>query len=377
MPNLFLGLLHRTIAALRQRGLFDAADEAENFVAAAEAGRVYEPRGRPDAMAEWQSEVEKELHIDSTGHRARVRLELERTWKINLGDDEHLAIADAASGTRWDLRLARDQSPERGRVIILESAAFPDAASAERAARRIEAAVLAVSVRRGFGVALSDRLPPGVITKYGLQAFLPDGIRGIQDRLGVTVYETPPPTVFISMGHPTVSVSTPGKDVVTSFEASLAGVVEVDESTRTAYELFASSRFENSSRARFLLLVMAVEAMTERLERPPAEVAFVDGMLKHLAESPIPPEARSALENALTGLKTQSIRAATAAQIAKDVSAEAASAFRKLYGLRSRLVHGGKAVVASELSNAGNKLEPIVKAMLLKRLTRGSFLSDR
>ena len=67
----------------------------------------------------------------------------------------------------------------------------------------------------------------------------------------------------------------------------------------------------------------------------------------------------------------QSIAAGAAAQITKDVSADTARGFRRMYGLRSRLVHGGKAVIASELSNAGNELEPIVKTMLLRRLTRG------
>jgi len=278
-------------------------------------------------------------------------------------------ISDSDTGTCWELRYLPNQDSEEGDSFIVESSVFPDRSSAELACKKMEAAILVVSLNRGFGVALNERQPSTVITEYGLNTLFPPGIRAIQDKLGTTIFETPPATVFVAAGSMKLSVGTPAKQLVAPFEAAIRADVEIDDRTRTAYELFTSSRFENSSRARFLLLIMAIEAMIERVDRPLDERIFLDGAINSLKASEVPADSKQTLANGLRGLKKQSISTAARATIAQKISAEAALDFRAMYDLRSRLVHGGKSLDPSEVCDASNKLEPTVKTMLLKRLS--------
>lgn len=352
---------------VRRRGGHDAADEAENFVAAWHEGRIYQSHARPEALDEWLTAVNKELHVDAEGHRVRVRFQPEPAWNLALGEDT-LAIHDVVTGAVWELRLARDESAGRSKAVVVDSSAFIDRATAELAAARLEAALLKTSVQIGYGFALSHRIPPSVITEHGFRHFLPDGIRGFKDDLGVTVYEAPPATVFLHMSEMNVSVSAAAENFRQALQNAVGTVAAIEDRLRTAYELFSSSRFENSSRARFLLLVMAVEAMIDRADRPDNEATFVARLIELVDGEPFSDQAKAALAAGLRELKRKSIGASASAQIAKEVSAEAAAAFKKMYGLRSRLVHGGKPVAPSDLNDASNKLEPIVKAMLSRRL---------
>jgi len=221
----------------------------------------------------------------------------------------------------------------------------------------------------GYGFALTERTPPGVITESGLALLVPTGMQGLKDELGITVFHTPPPAIFLGADF-TASVSVRHTRMVTELQQALTDAGPLDERTRTAYELFASSRFENSSRSRFLLLVMAVEALVERSGRPQDEQDYLAQSVRELEASTLSVDAKATLRQALSSLKMQSISSAAQVMIAGAISAPAAEAFKKTYGIRSRLVHGGLAISPGKLSDASNQLEPTVKALLLARLSR-------
>lgn len=365
-------LIARAVQNLRREGLFDAADEGANVLQAIAAGHANPTRGRPEALAHLDAALKKLLRVDETGHRARIRFDLEPSWSTDLSLHEVVSLKDVEIGVLWELRLLED-SRER-RAVVLESSAVGDQSAARRAAARMLSAVMATSIERGFGVSLSDRRPPALFFKSGLEMFGLKGAQNLPDALGVMFFETPPPTVFLTPPRFVGSVRTPVSLLVEHLESSfkIAGELGVEETIQTAYELFSSSRFENSSRSRFLLLVMAIEAMTEPQERPADESAFIESTLKELARSSLSTEKKGMLRNAIGNLKKQSIGSAARNQIAREVSQEKGSEFRHVYALRSRLVHGGEPVPAGELNEAVNNLEPTVKAMLLRRLTRRS-----
>lgn len=361
--------MRRAAVALRSRGRFDAANEAENWISAWGAGYLYDPHGQVEAMGEWIAELERALKVDSLGDRVRIRLQPERAWNLDLPEHATVGISDPSAGAEWELRLGSDVDPEKSRALVLESRAFADRSTAEAAALRLETALLLASVRLQYGFALSDRAPTPVITDAGFKATIPAGMQGFKETLGVTFYKTPPATLFLQIGSFRGSVKVRAGNFVEAVQKALVDVGEVDQRTRTAYELYASSRFENSSRSRFLLPVMSIEAMAQQAERPEVEREFIDTAVVCLQKSTLSSEAKEMLRNALLSLKTKSIASATQTLITGAVSRAAANEFKKMYKLRSRLVHGGESLDPSEINDASNRLEVTVKAILLKRLT--------
>jgi hypothetical protein len=375
MAELFEGFIRRAIVWVRKQGEFDSADAAENFIAEWKSGRIYEPRSNPEVLGPFNREVERLLHIDSTGTRARLRFQPERAWHIKLGDDR-VTVEDVAASATWELRLTQSLAAGESPAVIVTSKAFPDRDAAERALSRLEHALLVTSLQSGYGFSFSERVPPTVITEHGLKAFVPETVRALQDDLGEVIFETPPPTLFLHVGRPSLTVGVNPSIFLDRLNAALQAAQQVEDRTRTAYELFASSRFENSSRARFLLLVMAVEAMLDRENRPQTQIDFLVPIVEQVQAMSKSDAAWTLLANGLGELKRESIASAAARQITAVVSAEAASDFKKAYGLRSRLVHGGKRAEPGELNDTSNKLEPTVKALLLWRLTTAQAVAD-
>jgi hypothetical protein len=368
--ELLEGLLRRCVVALRKQGQFDAANTGEEWISAWRAGFFHDPHGQVEAMAAWNAELERAHRVDSLGDRVRLKLQPERAFNLDLEDHIGIKVVDPHVNGEWELRLAPERHAERSRALVLESRAFLDQPTAELAATRLEAALLLASVRLGYGFALTERTPPGVITNSGFALLVPIGMQGLKDELGITLFRTPPPAIFLGTGGFRATVTVRHTRMIAELQQALTDAVVLDERTRTAYELFASSRFENSSRSRFLLLVMAVEALVERSGRPQDEQGYLDEAIRALKTSALSVAARATMTQALSSLKAQSISSAAQAMIAGAISTPAAEAFKKLYGIRSRLVHGGLAISPGNLNDASNQLEPTVKALLLARLSR-------
>lgn len=370
--ELLEGLLSRCVVALRKQGQFEAANTGEEWIAAWKAGFFHDPHGQVEAMAAWNAELERAHRTDSLGDRVRIKLQPEQAFNLDLEDHVGIAFVDSHVNAQWELRLASERHPQRSRALVLESQALPDARAAEIAAGRLEAALLLASVRLGYGFALTERKPPVVITNAGFAMLVPTGMQGLSDALGITVFRTPPPTIFLGTGDFEGSVTVRHLRLVDELRQALVDASVLDERTRTSYELFASSRFENSSRSRFLLLVMAVEALVERSGRPADEQSYLNDAIQGLKTSGLSASARATMKQALTFLKTQSISSAAQALIANAVSAPAAKEFKKMYGIRSRLIHGGQTISPGKLNDASNQLEPTVKTLLLKKLSHST-----
>jgi hypothetical protein len=189
-----------------------------------------------------------------------------------------------------------------------------------------------------------------------------------RDRLGVSIFEENGCTRFVSMGSPSVSVSSKLSPFIS--EWNCAPKTSISLRNLIAYELYASSRFESSSRARFLLLVMAVEALGCQMERAADELSVIDKLLEQVQIAELPESRRNALMNGIRGLKKVSIGETCRRLIsqAMDCSAvtdtDAASHFRDCYKVRGKIVHSGKTPAPSQLSNESNRLEKTVRELI-------------
>ena len=120
-----------------------------------------------------------------------------------------------------------------------------------------------------------------------------------------------------------------------------------DPRFRIAHEAYSAASRVESTDARFLLLMTAVEALTTRTPRSRAAQDHIDRLIEVTDTSTaLGPSERDRLSNGLRGLKYESQRQLGRALAARLVGkkyhgAEPVAFFNKCYGIRSGLVHPG------------------------------------
>lgn len=231
--------------------------------------------------------------------------------------------------------------------------------------------LLQTTLRLGFAVLLQPRKPGGLITQYGMEwagQQFPDIETMYRDNLGLTVFEEKGETRFLSMGNIGISVTTKFNGFVDEWITETHA--NLSRRNLIAYELYASSRFESSSRARFLLLVMAVESLAIQKERPPEERVLIAEFVEKVAASDLSEIRRTTLSDGLRILLNASIGEscrnlidlALKDGVVKDHAA--GTHFRNCYRIRSQIVHSGKTPSPSELTNQSNRLEITVRELV-------------
>lgn len=141
---------------------------------------------------------------------------------------------------------------------------------------------------------------------------------------------------------------------------------------RLSLDLYNASFFEISPHARFLALVMAVEALLEPEPRPDPVRAHVAELIRLTETSgDLPPNQRDSLCSSLRWLLNESIGQA-GRRLAKEHLGttnlrriERSQLFTHVYSLRSNLVHGNERQPAlNEVIEAGSNLRQFVSDLL-------------
>src|SRR5262249_2163756 len=156
-----------------------------------------------------------------------------------------------------------------------------------------------------------------------------------------------------------------------TWSAAIPDTVELDAHTSTSYDLYASSRFENSSRARFLLLIMAIEALAEQPMRSQDEINLIETLLGVISQAGLSEERRNALRSGVGMLKRESIGHTCRMYLTHSIEAgivtdqEAPVRFTRLYKIRGQIVHGGVTPPPAKLVSESNKIETTIRELLI------------
>jgi hypothetical protein len=156
------------------------------------------------------------------------------------------------------------------------------------------------------------------------------------------------------------------------FQRAAESPVPLSDRDRLSHQLFHASFFQTSEDARFLLLVMAIEALIESPLRSAAELGHVDAWIKSTADAVgLPKIDKKSLLISLGWLRHQSIgRAGSELARARlgDRRYDGLSAvrfFRRCYELRSRLVHASPPVPSlTKIGAVVHQLEVFVSDLL-------------
>lgn len=207
-------------------------------------------------------------------------------------------------------------------------------------------------------------------------------LHGLTDEEGYVVLRNDENIRVITMGTPTLTVSTPWE----AFSQALAEGAQtvapppdrMDAKLSTAIDLFLSNFYESSARARLLTLVTCLEVLAPTLERDPVVVKaiadFKETIAAHAKEANRDQrEALADLENEISFKKETSIRRRVRALVMSEaplpdsIRAEFAKEVVASYDVRSALVHNGL-IAAPDLHTALDTALRAVKLLLSARL---------
>lgn len=253
--------------------------------------------------------------------------------------------------------------------MVLRSGTFPSEEEALAAGQALCRGLLLHSLRGGYGVAISEQTPKGLLTDAGKSFF--GGVR--DDALGVAVFEDGGEVRFFRADMDLHTGET-AHLFAERLGAATAAVRRCDERVLVSYPLYADARFDRSSVSRFLMLVMAIEALAERPERSPLELEVLKTLIRSVEGAGLEQRQAAALIDALRSLKQVSISFACRSYLAEAIEAgvvtdrDAATHFTQCYKIRGQIVHGETTPDIGDLSTRSNRLEPTVRELLIARM---------
>lgn len=163
---------------------------------------------------------------------------------------------------------------------------------------------------------------------------------------GVQVYLAPPEPIFTSAGLAKVLTAKGPQILEDEFQAALSQNRVLTDRERVAFSLFNDAFFQQSIEGRFLLLVMAVEALIAPLPKSTEAVQYVERFIRQVKNSRLAPEEKRSLIGSAEWLRDESINQAGKRLAKEKLGTEkyaglpAPAFFSHVYALRSSLVHG-------------------------------------
>jgi hypothetical protein len=191
----------------------------------------------------------------------------------------------------------------------------------------------------------------------------------IGDRLGPSVFETASRPIFVT-STATGVVLKPSSILDAALVALTEAGYEALPAEQSAYDMYAISFFLPSPDARFIALMMAMEALINRGERSEETRALVDEFIAATKHAGLTEGESQSLRSGLADLKRESIGQAgrrLAATLAPRTYGHEPPGefFARCYRIRSRLVHGDDdRPDLAEVNALGPHLERLVADLL-------------
>lgn len=258
---------------------------------------------------------------------------------VDFTSGETSRILFSAVGSK-DLKSAKQIAVKGGPFTTEEEAL----AAGERARRALMLCLTRMRIGASFGL---DE-PRSVLTNYGRQYFEQQlGQRVLQDLPQVIAFDDNVPTKFARLNMRPV-VGKPPDQLQRVFRSALDLAPEFSEREQLALELFGTALFEQSERARFVTLMIAIEALLEPKERSSKAIEMVESFAKQVqANTELSKSERDSLFGTVRWLKLESIN-----RTGRNLAGEALaghqylgmtpdSFFKLCYEVRSEIVHTG------------------------------------
>lgn len=225
--------------------------------------------------------------------------------------------------------------------------------------------VAAAKLRIGFDFGF--RASKSYFTEKGLNLFNSPALNDVH---GLMSFPTILEPKFISASAKNTNII-PQDKFIETLKSTLQNPTNFDDRTLLAYALFNASFFQPSADSRFLLLVMAIEALIEPDNRSTEAIEYVSKFISEIEKSSLEVAEKNSLLGSLRYLKKESINQAgkklVSARLGERIynNKSAVSFFSECYTARSDLVHGNKSAPDyQQVNSLAAPLEEFVSDLL-------------
>ena len=179
----------------------------------------------------------------------------------------------------------KENTIQNSPILVLKSDGWPSESDALKAANKYVNALMLTLARLRIGADFGNRGPKSVVTNAGLDMIAAKtGCRVLNDEHGLMFYKSEPQPKFVSMSTNMLrGVKKEHFEKAFSYSINLSR--EISERERMSMELFNASFFQKSADSRFLVLVMAIEALLEPAERSSVARAHVKQLISVTKET--------------------------------------------------------------------------------------------
>jgi hypothetical protein len=277
----------------------------------------------------------------------RIRFVLAETVRLGLNHPEITMASSEADGEDVVLRCTDpDAEISKARTLLLIGQPYGSDEDARAAASRwsdwLQIAFADCNVGADFG----DRaIGPGQWAPDArAEVDAANDIELLPDVHGIMTFALDPRKMFTSVsGQGTLGV--PGDKVMQAIRSARAHSATMTSAERVAYDMYSASFSQPSADARFLLLMVAMEALIPRSQRDADTRSHIERMIEATQSSELPDQEIRALTGSLRSLRYRSIGQAGRALVRgleprQYMELTPVKFFTKCYDLRSALVHG-------------------------------------
>lgn len=276
------------------------------------------------------------------------RIRLNRSPRCTIQTDTSLIdLPVPEAGLSLSLRASTPKkSLKDAERWALIGGGFRSDGEAWEAAARVQDALLLALAKIRLGADFGDRAPKGALTADGIAYCEAQTKKRIMNDVhGISVYSADPKPSFFRWEARGVRGINDNLFKDAFLEAIKQGLTLSDRE-RVSLSLFHASFFQPTEDSRFLLLVMAVEALIELLPKSLQAHQRIDEFMQQIRTSPLDSSEKESLLTSLCWMKKESIRQAGRRLVISRLGEKtyrdkpAAKFFSYVYDLRSKLVHG-------------------------------------
>lgn len=303
----------------------------------------------------------------------RIRFLLQRKQYFDHNESD---IEFSLRGGSIDLVLksyGNAKSMKDSKYLVLIGGPFKTKQEAESFGKKAKCVLMLTAARLRMGFDLGKDKAMGGVTRHIMDKVSEkNGIKLLNDVHGLCVYDAAICTKFASASA-TASIGTQASRFIEEFTKSYSQRLDLTDKELLAFELYSSSHFESSARARFLTLVMAIETLLKPKPKSTAAQKLVEHFRQMTNDSKLEVSERESLLGSLHWLHDESISKTGRDLVEQHLQGrsysrkEAKDFFTHCYNLRSELVHEGR--FKDKTTNIGTlvaELEKMVADLLCK-----------
>lgn len=270
---------------------------------------------------------------------------------------------------------------QKSKELVVESSGWKSRQDADQEGEKCRNVLMITFANLRIGADFGDRIPKSFVTDIGLAIFEQQlGNCVLNDKYGLTVFQSDLMPQFTRLGDATYIIGGNQDRFIETFSQLIYLSPNLSERQHLALELFNSSFFSNSSDTKFIILVMAIEALIERDCREEKSLEHINQLIEITENTKdLCRDERKSITDSLITLRQKSIGSSGRRLVSKWLrgnkyaNKKASDFFHYCYSIRSNLVHGNtQRPSREEVSTTSAVLElfvcDLLSAILIPRI---------